>query len=991
MSSISNTRGNAVPSSVRRVHAIDELIERATSASRTAKLVRSMALGASILFVAALVAILCDAALDLSGPLRVAIDLAILLFVVVGLVMTALRVRRTTVDPRHLARRLEEQGGIANNQLLNALEFERDVHFDPAAGAVSRELVGQTIEAGERIAPSLAPGSVVDRRSVRRALLWLPAVPALALVLHVAIPNLFAMTVLRFVDPLGHHPAFTPLLFDLSVSPDQVKHGRAAMISVDITGPMRAGAADVVFVDPSSPARELDAVAMVAEPDDEGGAERYALRVDRATESRLFIVRTPRGESAMHRLDVLPVPGFERASLTIRAPEYTKWPPQDLTFGGGGDIAALRDSTLVVRATSTLPLGKGRLVLTSPEGVATPLVLMPVEGDPKSVEGALPAGQSGTLELTLIGVDGTESDEKRSANLLVHADEAPSIRIIEPDEHCYVVEGWSLDVLFEAEDDVGIDRVEFVRGANGFPPTTVTLESAGGDATRMLARAHFDTKALGASAGDIIRCFGVAWDGHPETPHSARSNVVTIEVLSQKDYEELTRSDERFEDLTAEAQKFDEELRALAEERERLLAELAKVEAAEKAAEGGSEATESARQELAKKLDAFGEKAGELAKSMERRAEQPSLYDAEKPWQEALKQQAQGLRAQEQNADKLAGSCNSPAASAAGERRQERQQAGEKFKQESDPFGGEAMAESEAMQQDMEKLAAAERLLDKTEAVRQAILDQRAIADQMAQFRQRETLTPQEALQLQDLADEQEALGERLEQARTSLDEMASETAEKLPKMSAQAKEISKRIEESNAKRDQQSACESGRKPDGRGAHAAAESAAKKLESLLSECSSESQQSPMEQDLDGCLKMPKPGLKQALRQMGNARLGPMSSMASRGKRGGGSGFSGMQANASIVGPHRPNGKPNRESKKVGGHAETKTAADGDLAAYRSGEAESIDAGTSKTSTGAGSLLGVPAAYRDDAAAYFRRIAEDAKVRRTKPADVGGTP
>jgi hypothetical protein len=361
---------------------------------------------------------------------------------------------------------------------------------------------------------------------------------------------------------------------------------------------------------------------------------------------------------------------------------------------------------------------------------------------------------------------------------------------------------------------------------------------------------------------------------------------------------------------------------------------------------------------------------------MQRRAEQPPLFEAEAPWQESLKKQAEGLKEQDDRAKELAGASREQGDQGREDRGQRRATAGQKFREERDPFGEPSMAESAQMSQDLQKLAAAEELLDKVEAVRQAILDQRGLADQLAEFRQKQDLTPQESLRMQDLAEEQQALGERLEQARADLEQTAEKTAEQLPKMSAQAKEISQKIEESKASEDQQAASGACRNGQPREGHQAADNAARKLESLLSECSGDQQSQQMAEDLDGCLKMPKPGLRQALQQMTKARLGPMSSMGKRGKRGGG--MSGMSANASLVGPHRPQGKTNRESKKVGNDAESKVAADSGLSDLRTEDGERIDAGTARTTTGAGSLFGVPAAYRDDAAAYFRRIAEDAK-------------
>jgi hypothetical protein len=185
----------------------------------------------------------------------------------------------------------------------------------------------------------------------------------------------------------------------------------------------------------------------------------------------------------------------------------------------------------------------------------------------------------------------------------VSEDAPPTIRVIEPDERVFVVEGWSVDVVFEAEDDVAVERIECVRGVNGFPPSTVVLEPSGGDRHRTIARAHFDTKDLGAKAGDLLQCFAVAWDGHPKPPHSARSSSVVIEVLSQAEYEELTRAEERVDEIAKEAAAMDEKLQALAAEREQLEKELDRIEKAEAA----GQSMEAERQALAEKARAVRE------------------------------------------------------------------------------------------------------------------------------------------------------------------------------------------------------------------------------------------------------------------------------------------------------------------------------------------------------------------------------------------------
>ncbi len=969
------------PSAARKVHAVDELIERATFAARCARLGRGLALGVSALAGSLLVALVADAAFGFGPRTLAGIACALLLAALVVTVWVLRSVIALRVDPRHQVRMLEMRLGIANNTLLNALEFERG----ETSAAASAELVRQSIESGERLAPRVEASRVVDAAGLRRALRWLPAAPVAALLVQLAFPGLLAATGLRLVDPFGHHPAYTALRFAVTIEPEAVRHGKPALIEVSITGPVRAERADIVFVDAEDPTREIDRVPLLLEPAamDEATAataERFALRIERAETSRSFHVETPRGRSATHRLEVLPVPGFESATVSVQPPAYTRWPAEDRPLGAG-EVVALAGASVTVRATATLPLGEGRLVLTTPTGEERRVTLRPEPADPRVVVGRFDATESGRIELDLVGADGTESDEMRSAPLVVRADQPPTVRVIEPDERVFVVEGWSVDVVFEAEDDIGIERIDCIRGVNGFPPSTTTLETAGGDRRRLVARAHFDTAALGAVAGDLIQCFAVAWDAHPDPPHAARSSPVIIEVLSREEYEQLVRTEERVEDVAAEAEEFRERLEELAKEREALLEATERVEQTERES-GGDGSAEEAREQLAGQAERYTENARSLADAMRERAERPAAFDVEKPWQESLAKQAEALERQKDAAQELAeASREGEGATDDGsrDRGQRRATAGERMRSETEPFGEQSMAESAKDAQDLAKLAAAEGLLDRVEAVRQAILDQRALADRFAEFRNTEHPAPQDQLRMQDLAEEQEQLAEELAAAAAALAATASKSSEALPKMSAQAKELTRKIDESNADEDQAGAAASARKGEGRDAHAQADHAARKLESLLSDCAEETQADPMAQDLDGCLSMPKPGLRQALKQMTQARLGPMSKPGKRGDQGGG--MSGMSANASVVGPHRPQGKPNRESNRVGGDAESQVAQDRPIGDMDRADAEIIDAGRSGATSGAGSLSGVPASYREDVAAYFRRLAEEADRRK----------
>jgi hypothetical protein len=127
-------------------------------------------------------------------------------------------------------------------------------------------------------------------------------------------------------------------------------------------------------------------------------------------------------------------------------------------------------------------------------------------------------------------------------------------------------------------------------------------------------------------------------------------------------------------------------------------------------------------------------------------------------------------------------------------------------------------------------------------------------------------------------------------------------------------------------------------------------------------------------DLDGCFSLSKPGLQQSLGQMAQGRQIP-----GLGQQQGsqGSGFAGSQARMAIFGPHHVS-QGDSDANRSSGSA---THGAGDRGAGREGDgsrsAEALNPATRQTPrTAAGNLHGVPLGYREQAEAYFKRIAKE---------------
>jgi hypothetical protein len=190
--------------------------------------------------------------------------------------------------------------------------------------------------------------------------------------------------------------------------------------------------------------------------------------------------------------------------------------------------------------------------------------------------------------------------------------------------------------------------------------------------------------------------------------------------------------------------------------------------------------------------------------------------------------------------------------------------------------------------------------------------------------------------------------------------------------MSSGALKVAQGIQQMQVGQDQASAARSARGGKGEEASGAAESAAQKLESLLSDTPSAGG-AASSGDLDGCFGLPKSGVQQALNQMAQGRQMP--GLGPQGQSG--SGFAGSQTQMSIFGPHRVS-EGESDAKRNSGSAQRGTgrgSAGPEREATRG--AETLNPATRQSSrSAAGNMRGVPLPYRDQAEAYFKRIAKE---------------
>jgi len=948
---------------------LQSVLRRTARSVLIAETLRCVCAAAAIVVGSTLIAIAVDALLGLTAAGLITLDLLLIALGAAAALYITDRLRRQRYNPRRIARLIETRLGLSDSRLINAVDFA-----ESETAPASASLRQMAVESGEQAADEVTLERVIDRRPLKRALLAANGVVAVMLIAFLLMPGVFTMVVPRLFAPTADLPPFTLVEFDVSIEPQQVYHGKDATIYAKLGGPITPTSASVVFIEPDSTRRRAPMLRR-----DKG---QFALPLSSLTESRTFYIDTSEGRSRRYTLEVLPVPLFEHASVELAYPDYTGWAAatQPLTEQG---VRALIGTQATVTIESNLPLGDSTLVVHEADSdTQREHALQPVDGYPRQVRGAFEIGANGTFEITLRGRDGTQNDRTLTGPITAVTDAAPVVQMIEPDLRIVAPVGWKIPVKLSASDDVAVERITFQQRVNDDTPLVrdLTIEQRG--PTYATADDTIDLDALGAEPGDVVRGFATAYDNHPDPAHSADSPAFEVQVISRSDYDEMARQQYRIQQIVEEMQAFTKAQRQLAEAREKLIEELEALK--QKMAEQDGELSDEDREGLdsiRKQLDALEKQSRQLAEQMRKRAEQPQLYEFEEQVKKTLQQQADQLEQHaDQQRDQREGLSGSPTPQQVDNalnmlRNQQQQQQAEQ-------------QQREMTQRQLELMALADRMMQQTERI-VAIADrQRELAEKFAAYREKVSLTADDKARLEQLAWRQRDLADQLDEATRELSNAAELAEHELPTMAGSADQIVAKIRELKIAGDMRDAASHGEL--GRGAYASlsADKASRKLESLIGECSGMGQSAG--NDLDGMLSLSRSQLQQCLNQMaqgrGGSRPGSGAGSGTGGTRGTGAGGQGTQAGGgamnqpTLAGPHISTGGATADGLDSPESRSFSKA--GDRGAGQGGQADgvqTIDPETrQRSTTGRGSVRGVPGAYRSLAEQYFRRLAEDSK-------------
>jgi hypothetical protein len=809
---------------------------------------------------------------------------------------------------------------------------------------LTRGLAEMAIARAGELARRVSRRQAVSARPIGRSYGALAGIGVVTAALAMVFPRMSATEWLRFADPLGDHPPYSPIEFTVSPAGARVVYGKG----LDIDAQTRGGAVervDLVLVHPRGTTQEYeDVLPMFPVP---GGGWRASIAD--VTEPLSYFVRARRARSPRYALALVTVPQIESVDLRITAPAYTRTPVYEGGIPRTG-LTGLKGTVVEVRAHSNRPLQGGQLALVDSDG--RKMHPLAADGRSQTAIGQFTIERSGRLEVRVTDVDGESSTDSITTSIALLPDERPFVRLMEPHALSLAVPDAVVPVVVSAEDDFGVARCELYRSLNGSPLLPMDVRVSQPPSKQVYETILFPFSTYGLSPGDEIKLFARAADNDPAFPggKGSESTVAMIRIISQADLERLQRSRDGLTMLMSKYQEAERRMESLQNDIEELQKKIA--------AQPGDKPLD---KQLQKQMEELTKRFSEESEALRKLADRALPYDLDKelsPRLRKLADELERLSKESQGGQKLS----------AAEAKKQLEAALKAIKQNRKQLDQEVMAP-------VRFVAAIVPLMQDSARFVALYEHQRDLAERLSSFKDKNrTDDPAIKGRMRDLEEEQRSLQKELE---TLLDDI-EEHASRLPKdpyveqLRETAQKFAADVRASGAGDAMSAATAALAEFSGPTAHTEAKKAADILEKFIKRCNG------MGKACKNCLPKFSPSLGQCLGQTCDQLLADMKAGQGDGfGAGAGGGYSARHGSLDNVGLYGTlptfDSSPSKSGKSDDRNAVGMSGDRGRGSKADPREAFQVPGAAKQRSS---AELTVPPAYRQRASRYFQRIADE---------------
>ncbi|MBP7936749.1 MAG: hypothetical protein KA354_19075 [Phycisphaerae bacterium] len=477
-----------------------------------------------------------DLVLELAPRVRVGSWVFTLLLSAAVVVLIRGAVRRRC-EACSLARRLDAVAG-AGGEILTGVELMAELRTgtsglgDPRwAGGLTAGLAEMAIDRAAALASRVSAVEAIPSRPLHRpaglfVLLLIGLVTASLLW-----PQVVCTQGLRFVDPYGDHPPYSPLWFEVLPGTTRVIYGQGLDVLVRPRGGVPERVELVLLAVDSA---EAEVLPMFPES---SGLWRATLA--NLTRPRRYYVRAARSRSRQYDIGIQMVPRLDVVRFRITPPAYSRRASEEGELPPRG-LSGLPGTRIQVWAKSNRPLSGGRVNFITPSTASAPARVVSLDrtADPNEVTGVVTLLSSGQLAICVTDTDGQSSSQAFTVPVTVVPDERPAIRMAAPPAESLATPTAVIPLLLAAEDDCGISRVQLFRSLNDSRPLPMDVPLSGVP-TRWSNTIELRLASHGLAPGDEIRLSARVEDNDPDGAKVGESTIARIHIVAQADFERL--------------------------------------------------------------------------------------------------------------------------------------------------------------------------------------------------------------------------------------------------------------------------------------------------------------------------------------------------------------------------------------------------------------------------------------------------------------------
>jgi hypothetical protein len=422
------------------------------------------------------------------------------------------------VSETQVALYLEEHDPTLDAMVLSAVESTAGSTPDSAR---STHLVARLVDRAVARAKALGAGAGLEGRSITLSLASLAGIVIVA-VLTLGAGPAFLRTGARFIAaPWTSAEEARPYYIAVDPGNAEVARGGGQLIRARLHG-FDADEAQIAVQRGADSA--WTHIPLIAARD--SGA--FEIRLFDLVERTTYYVESNGVRSPVYHLDVLALPYVQTLRLEYHYPAYTGLPSE--TLDEGGDIAAPKGTSVTVRATTTMPVKGGHIVVEGEPPI--PMTL----GADGVLAGTMSVTKPGFYRIELEMTTGRTVRGSLDYVIDVLDDNGPAIAFTQPGRDSRVTSVEEVYVEVEATDDYGLGSVDLRYSVNGGSERVVPLYSKGARRTNITAGHTFFLEELGLQPGDLVSYYARATDNDSASSGSvAKTDIyfMTIRPFDQ--------------------------------------------------------------------------------------------------------------------------------------------------------------------------------------------------------------------------------------------------------------------------------------------------------------------------------------------------------------------------------------------------------------------------------------------------------------------------